>query len=61
MPEIICLGPVNPREIPEIIQEIRTEGNHFRPVPSMPGKWPKDTTKPETQLPPPEDGCTDGS
>ena len=62
MPEVECLGPVSPTEIPDVIKEIEDEGNHFLHVPKLPGSWPKNTSGVviESQEEPEEDGCGEG-
>ncbi|MBN2082485.1 transglutaminase domain-containing protein [bacterium] len=42
-PELEILGPVDPRDIPEVIKEIEAEGNHFVDVPAINGNWPFNT------------------
>jgi hypothetical protein len=55
-----ALGPVDPREIPDVIKEIKAEGHSFVPAPALRATWPKRTDDPASQIPENEepDGCT---
>lgn len=53
--EVEALGPANPGEIKDIIDEIEAEGNHFVGAPPLLANWPLRTDDPDSQVDPNHD------